>query len=238
MESGSAESERVDRVVRVNASHPDGWEQAAAAAVAELHRTIEDLRVASVQQHRLVIDAGGSPRYALELTASYRVDRRRVTSDGEAIRVHRVLLVANRTAGASALTPVLRARQAAGPTEFHVLVPVWQPSSSASAAWGHPRQGHTEVEVAFAWSAAEQRLARQLRLLADAGAVATGELRAADPFRAVLDVVQRASFDEIVVATLPAAVSRWLRVDLPRRLQRATGLPVTHVLADVPTNAP
>ena len=36
-------------------------------------------------------------------------------------------------------------------------------------------------------------------------------------------------FDEIVVSTLPAGVSRWLRLDLPRRLRRRCGLPVTVV---------
>ena len=34
-----------------------------------------------------------------------------------------------------------------------------------------------------------------------------------------------------IVSTLPSHLSRWLRLDLPHRVERATGLPVTHVVA-------
>jgi hypothetical protein len=42
-------------------------------------------------------------------------------------------------------------------------------------------------------------------------------------------VLERSSFDEIIVSTLPAPVSRWLRLDLAHRLERRFHLPVTHV---------
>ena len=35
----------------------------------------------------------------------------------------------------------------------------------------------------------------------------------------------------MVVSTLPTHLSRWLKLDLPRRVERATGLPVQHVEA-------
>lgn len=38
-------------------------------------------------------------------------------------------------------------------------------------------------------------------------------------------------FDEVIVVTLPEAASRWLAADLPRRVERLTGAPVTHVVA-------
>jgi hypothetical protein len=38
-------------------------------------------------------------------------------------------------------------------------------------------------------------------------------------------------FDEIIVSTLPKHVSKWLKLDLPHRVERATGKPVTHVVA-------
>jgi hypothetical protein len=39
--------------------------------------------------------------------------------------------------------------------------------------------------------------------------------------------------DEIIVSTLPAETSGWMRRDLPERLHEATGRPVEHVISDV-----
>jgi hypothetical protein len=38
--------------------------------------------------------------------------------------------------------------------------------------------------------------------------------------------------DEIVICTLPTGVSKWLQVDLPHRVERATDAQVTHVIAE------
>ncbi|MGY1622082.1 hypothetical protein ACI789_07810 [Geodermatophilus sp. SYSU D00965] len=41
--------------------------------------------------------------------------------------------------------------------------------------------------------------------------------------------------DAVIVSTLPLGLSRWLRRDLPGRLERAARLPVEHVVeADPP----
>jgi len=37
-------------------------------------------------------------------------------------------------------------------------------------------------------------------------------------------------FDEIIMATLPRYVSRWLGADLPHQAQRRFGLPVTTII--------
>ena len=52
----------------------------------------------------------------------------------------------------------------------------------------------------------------------------------ADPLTAIQDAVNLRGFDVIILSTLPARVSRWLRLDLPSKVQ-GLGLPVTHVEA-------
>ena len=51
------------------------------------------------------------------------------------------------------------------------------------------------------------------------------------PVDAVRSVVKGRQFDEIIVSTLPTGASRWLGIDLPRRLERLTSVSVRHVVA-------
>jgi nucleotide-binding universal stress UspA family protein len=57
------------------------------------------------------------------------------------------------------------------------------------------------------------------------------------PLDAIQDAVNLHGFDEIILSTLPARVSRWLHLDLPSKVG-GLGLPVTTVTArsreDVP----
>jgi hypothetical protein len=63
-----------------------------------------------------------------------------------------------------------------------------------------------------------------------AGGHVEGTIGDGDPFAAVELEVERGGFDEIIVSTLPARVSHWLRRDLPHRVE-ALGVPVTVVTA-------
>ena len=51
-----------------------------------------------------------------------------------------------------------------------------------------------------------------------------------DALAAIQDECNFNTYDELIVSTLPLHISKWLRVDLPRKAEAATGLPVTHVV--------
>jgi len=123
----------------------------------------------------------------------------------------RVLVVAYRTAATPRLLDEVRARARRSPCTFTLLVPrpYWDPDTEEAAA---------TLELA-------------IPLLSEAaGGHVKGVVGDSDPLAAVQKAVERGGFDEIIVSTLPARVSRWLRRDLPRRVE-ALGLPVTVVTA-------
>ena len=51
-----------------------------------------------------------------------------------------------------------------------------------------------------------------------------------DALAAIQDECNFNTYDELIVSTLPLHLSKWLRVDLPRKAEAATGLPVLHVV--------
>ena len=61
------------------------------------------------------------------------------------------------------------------------------------------------------------------------GIDAEGEVGQQDPYKAVAEVLERESFDAIIVSTLPSGLSKWLEADLAERIKRRFGLPVTTV---------
>ncbi len=133
----------------------------------------------------------------------------------------RVLVVANRTAATALLVNAVRARSRRSDCAFVLLVPrpYWDPDTDEAAA---------TLELA-------------IPLLEGAvGAHVEGVIGVSDPFVAVEHAVTRLGVDEIIISTLPARVSQWLRRDLPHRV-RAFGLPVTVVTArqsERPVGAP
>jgi flavin-binding protein dodecin len=226
----------VYRVVTIVTTHPTSWEAAVVAGVEELTKSITDLRVARVVELDTAVRDGEINAYRAKLQVSFRVDPRRMVA-GRVQTVQRCLVVVNRTAGSPELTEAVRKRVAKGPTELYVLVPARLPALASTALMGEPLTGYSAFDSAEVVEArdsarkeANQRLADQLEEL-DAlnPSSVRGEVSVSDPLSAVATVLGRAAFDEIIVSTLPASVSRWVRMDLPHRLHRRFGLPVTHV---------
>jgi len=123
----------------------------------------------------------------------------------------RVLIVAYRTAATPRLLAEVGARARRSACSFTLVVPrpYWDPDTDEAAA---------TLELA-------------IPLLEEAaGGHVGGIIGDSDPFVAVRDAVERLGFDEIVISTLPARVSHWLRRDLPSRVEQL-GLPVTVVTA-------
>jgi hypothetical protein len=73
------------------------------------------------------------------------------------------------------------------------------------------------------------RLQQELNRLREAGADADGEVVDPVPVDAIRTIASREEVDEIIVSTLPKRMSRWMAMDLPHRVRRATKLPVTHI---------
>ena len=130
-----------------------------------------------------------------------------------------VLVVANRTAGSDELMEALRRRAEEGPAKFHLVVP----STPRGVSWA--------ADMHAGGDAAEHDLEGALERLRERGLDIDGSLGDPDPIAAVQDAANRSSYDEVIVSTLPKHVSKWLRVDLPRKAAHATGLPVSHVEA-------
>ena len=132
----------------------------------------------------------------------------------------RYLVVANQTLGGAALTARLRQCLAKGPCTFHVLVP----ANVDQEGWIHD----DDSDLALA----QQRLETALEHFGALGADVSGEVGDVSAVDAINDVLRRQDFDEIILSTLPPGVSRWLRLDLPSRVERSVSIPVTHVVAE------
>jgi hypothetical protein len=125
----------------------------------------------------------------------------------------RLLVVANRTAATPTLLDTVRSKAAEGTTAVTLLVPAFPTVFDPEAL----ESRHT-IELA-------------IPLLEEAtGTAVEGIVGDPDPFTAVQQALKETSYDEVIISTLPARVSRWLKRDLPQRVERL-GVPVTVVTA-------
>jgi hypothetical protein len=123
-----------------------------------------------------------------------------------------VLVVANVTATSDELLAALRERADRGACRFTLLM---------------PREGDD----------GQARLGEALEAMKAAGlGNVSGRTGDHDPLVAAMEIWSPMEFDEIVVSTLPTGSSRWLGVDLPRRLEKLTSVPVQHVVSRPPAS--
>jgi hypothetical protein len=126
-----------------------------------------------------------------------------------------VLVVANETVLGEPLLDRIRARAKEGPASFLIVSPQSDPD----------RAPHPE---------AERRLRGALSRLRSEGIEVHGQIAHPDPFTAAMQSVEEERTDEIIVSTFPGERSGWLRRDLVGRLRSSSGLPVEHIVSDLP----
>src|SRR3954463_5274734 len=132
-----------------------------------------------------------------------------------------VLVLANETIGGGQLLDAVRERNARDEARFFVVVPQ-----------SRPRHGNVVYDDVV-HDSAQVRVDLALAFMREEGIEGSGEVGDADPFNAVMDVLRERRIDEIIVSTLPAASSGWLRRDLIERLQESSGRPVHHIVQDI-----
>jgi len=154
--------------------------------------------------------------------------------------MRRYLVVANQTLQRAELRDELRKRTEAEPSSFYLLVPDTPAADYADVPaaadvlqpgmtwWATDYRGPASDEAATAQ--ARQQLCQMLAELSALGISAEGDLGSAHPLEAIEKALAGHQFDEIIVATLPRHLSRWLRADLPHRAERRFGLPVTTII--------
>jgi hypothetical protein len=132
-----------------------------------------------------------------------------------------VLVLANETIGGAKLLDAIRERHAQGDARFHVVVPLTR-----------PRHGNVIYDEAVRDSA-QVRVDLALAFMRDEGIEGRGEVGDGDPLNAAKDAIAEQGIDEIIVSTLPAQSSGWMKRDLIEALEGETGLPVKHVVVDL-----
>jgi|tagenome__1003787_1003787.scaffolds.fasta_scaffold20761600_2 hypothetical protein len=132
--------------------------------------------------------------------------------DAEGLPFRVTLVVAARTASGDELLNALKQKSADDDRETLFIVTV-------------PQEGGEGAHAARA----RARMAQLVdRLLAE-DLVAAGMIGDPDPYTATMNALQYFRVDDIVISTLPATRSGWLRADLIERVRKVSGKPVEHV---------
>ena len=123
-------------------------------------------------------------------------------AEGEA----RILVVTNKTDATPAVAEAVRERAIAGPASFFVLVP-----NPAHVAFDR---------ITEDTALGEKVLDRALPKLEEpAGGEVSGRVASSpNAYDDIVEELDRRSYDEIILETIPSHVSHWLHVDLPERV--------------------
>jgi hypothetical protein len=132
--------------------------------------------------------------------------------DAEGIPFHVSLVVAAKTASGDTLLDSLKAKAGANPRGSLFIVIVPQEGG----------EGHHAAN-------ARARMAQVVDRLISEGLIAAGMIGDPDPYTATMNALQFFRVDDIVISTLPATRSGWLRADLIERVRKVTNKPVEHV---------
>jgi hypothetical protein len=132
--------------------------------------------------------------------------------DAEGIPFHVTLVVAAKTASGDTLLDSLKAKAGANPRGSLFIVIVPQEGG----------EGHHAAR-------ARARMAQVVDRLISEGLIAAGMIGDPDPYTATMNALQFFRVDDIVISTLPATRSGWLRADLIERVRKVTNKPVEHV---------
>jgi hypothetical protein len=131
--------------------------------------------------------------------------------DAEGLPFEVTLVAANRTANDPAVLERLKARAAEGGQRLFIFV--------------IPQEGGQGLHA----QQARARLAQVLDRARTAGLLCAGMIGDPDPYTAIMNGLQFFRVQDIVISTLPATRSGWMRADLIERVRRATNKPVEHV---------
>jgi hypothetical protein len=134
--------------------------------------------------------------------------------DAEGLPFHVTLVVAARTAAGDELLQALKA-DASGRERSTLFICIV------------PQEGGEGQHAARA----RARMAQVVDRLLSEGLIAAGMIGDPDPYTATMNALQFFRVDDIVISTLPATRSGWLRADLIERVKKVTGKPVEHVEA-------
>ena len=141
--------------------------------------------------------------------------------DAEGLPFEVTLVVANVTAGRGTLRGRMKeiAAEASGDMLFVVVVPLQAHNDGRAAAVARARLGNTL-----------DRMRRE-------GLRVAGMIGDPDPYTATMNALQFFHVSRIVISTLPATKSGWMRSDLIERVRKASNIEVEHVVAEAPAES-